>query len=190
MALLLYGCLIFSFIKLSHFNSSNSFFRTIITILNPAHLKNLKKKQGMPAAAQLLRKLCVKFLCFSPRKSDWIKKKGVLVRRTQEVISKVQCNDLYHIENLASYTFCSDFRYERMGIFMLGVGFFFLQTNFDFLTSRFWQNFFISFERYCCLELKFEKIFNLWTFFVKLWGFKDCRYALFGTINARYISSY
>ena len=33
--------------------------------------------------------------------------------------------------------FCSDFRYESNGIFVLGVGFFFLQTNFDFLTSHF-----------------------------------------------------
>ena len=67
---------------------------------------------------------------------------------------------------------------------MLGVGFFFLQTNFDFLTSNFWQNFFISFESYCCPEPKFEKIFYL------LWGFKDCHFGQFGTINARYISRY
>ena len=33
--------------------------------------------------------------------------------------------------------YCSDFRYESNGIFVLGVGFFFLQTNFDFLTSHF-----------------------------------------------------
>ena len=38
---------------------------------------------------------------------------------------------------------------------------FFLQTNFDFLTSHFWWNFFISFKRYCCPELKLEKIFHL-----------------------------
>ena len=36
-----------------------------------------------------------------------------------------------------SGSFCSDFRYESNGIFVLGVGFFFLQTNFDFLTSLF-----------------------------------------------------
>ena len=35
------------------------------------------------------------------------------------------------------FDFCSDFRYESNGIFVLGVGFFFLQTNFDFLTSHF-----------------------------------------------------
>ena len=37
--------------------------------------------------------------------------------------------------NFRSY--CSDFRYESNGTFVLGVGFFFLQTNFDFLTSHF-----------------------------------------------------
>ena len=81
---------------------------------------------------------------------------------------------------------CSDFRYESNGIFVLGGGFF-LQTNFDFLTSHFWRNFFISFKRYCCRELKFEKIYHLWSFFVKLWGFKDCHFGhfdQFGTINA------
>ena len=86
--------------------------------------------------------------------------------------------------------FCSDFRYESNGIFVLGVGFFFLQTNFDFLTSLFWRTFFISFKRFCCPELKFEKIFHLSSFFVKLWGFKDCHFGQFGTINARYISRY
>ena len=32
--------------------------------------------------------------------------------------------------------YCSDFRYESDGVFVLGVGFF-LQTNFDFLTRHF-----------------------------------------------------
>ena len=63
--------------------------------------------------------------------------------------------------------YCSDFRYESNGIFVLGVGFFFLQTNFDFLTSLFWRIFLISFESHCCPELKFEKIFYLWSFLVK-----------------------
>ena len=70
---------------------------------------------------------------------------------------------------------------------------FFLQTNFDFLTNHFWRNFFISFESHCCPELKFEKIFHLWSFCVKLWGFKDCHFGhfdQFGTINARYNSRY
>ena len=35
-----------------------------------------------------------------------------------------------------SHAFCSDFRYESSGIFVLGVGFF-TQTVFDFLTSHF-----------------------------------------------------
>ena len=38
---------------------------------------------------------------------------------------------------------------------------FFLLTNFDFLTSHFLRNFLISFESYCCLELKLENIFHL-----------------------------
>ena len=38
------------------------------------------------------------------------------------------------------FCYCSGFRYESNGIFVLGVGFF-LQTNFDFLTSNFWRNF-------------------------------------------------
>ena len=67
---------------------------------------------------------------------------------------------------------------------------FFLQTNFDFLISHFWRIFFTSFERYWCVELKFKKIFWLWSFFVKLWGFKDWRFGQFGTINARYILRY
>ena len=39
--------------------------------------------------------------------------------------------------NWVLFSNCSDFRYESNGIFVLGVGFFFLQTNFDFLTSLF-----------------------------------------------------
>ena len=38
---------------------------------------------------------------------------------------------------IAEKSYCSDFRYESNGIFVLGVGFFFLQTYFDFLTSHF-----------------------------------------------------
>ena len=87
------------------------------------------------------------------------------------------------------YHYCSDFRYEVTECLCSG-GFFFLQTNFDFLTSLFDGIFFISFKKYCCPELKFEKIFHLWSFFVKLWGFKDCHFGQFGTINARYNSRY
>ena len=66
------------------------------------------------------------------------------------------CSDLCNACN------CSDFRNESNGIFVLG-WFFFLQTNFDFLVSHL-----ISFERYCCSELRFEKMFHWWSFFVKL----------------------
>ena len=68
---------------------------------------------------------------------------------------------------------------------------FFSSDYFDFLTSHFWQNFFISFKRYNCPELKIEKsIFHLWSVLVKLWGFNNCHFGQFGTINARYISRY
>ena len=76
-------------------------------------------------------------------------------------------------------------RNESNGIFGIGVGFF--QSNFDFSTSHFWQKIFVSFKKYCCPELKFEKIFHLQLLFVKLWGLKDCHFGRFGTINARYI---
>ena len=65
---------------------------------------------------------------------------------------------------------------------------FFLPTKFDFLISRFWRNFLKSFKRQCCLELKFEKIFLLWSFFVQLLGFKDWHFGQFGTNNAQNIS--
>ena len=42
-----------------------------------------------------------------------------------------------------NYCNCSDFRNESNGIFVLR-WVFFLQTNFDFLTSNFWRNFFIN----------------------------------------------
>ena len=52
---------------------------------------------------------------------------------------------------------------------MLGVGFF-LQTNFDFLTSHFGRNLFLSFERYCCVKHKFEKYITCVTLFFKSYG--------------------
>ena len=67
---------------------------------------------------------------------------------------------------------------------------FFSSDKFRLFNKPFLTEFLISFERYCCLELKFEEIFHLWSFFVNLWGFKDCHFGQFGTINARYISRY
>ena len=62
-----------------------------------------------------------------------------------------------------SVIFCSDFRYESNGIFVLGVGFFFLQTSFDFLTTHFWRNFLYHSKGIVWWhELKLEKIFHLW----------------------------
>ena len=58
------------------------------------------------------------------------------------------------------------------GVFVLG-WFFLLQTNFDFITSSFWRNYFIALEKYCCFELEFLKnIFRLWSFFVNYVGLK------------------
>ena len=108
----------------------------------------------------------------------------------QKQDKKIVFSELRACKNYWDLNYCSDFRYESNGIFVLGVGFFFLQTNFDFLTSHFWRNFLMSFKRYCCPELKFEKIFHLWSFFVKLWGFKYCHFDQFGTINERYNSRY
>ena len=62
--------------------------------------------------------------------------------------------------------FCSDFPKESNGIFVLGVGFF-LQINFDFLSSHFGQNFFLSFKNYCYSEPKFEKSFTCDHFLLK-----------------------
>ena len=45
---------------------------------------------------------------------------------------------------------CSDFCNESNGILVLG--WFFLQTNFDFLTSHVLTNFSNSFERFCCAK--------------------------------------
>ena len=53
--------------------------------------------------------------------------------------NKGYCSDFRYESNgifVLGVSFCSDFRYESNGIFVLGVDFF-LQTNFDFLTSHF-----------------------------------------------------
>ena len=53
-----------------------------------------------------------------------------------------------------------DFRYESNGIFVLGVGFFFLQTNFDFLTSHFWRNFLYHSKAMVVLSLNLKRYFT------------------------------
>ena len=57
-----------------------------------------------------------------------------------------------------SARYCSDFRYESNGIFVLGMSFFFFRQIY---LAIFNANFLISFKRYCCPELKFKKIFYL-----------------------------
>ena len=65
--------------------------------------------------------------------------------------------------------YCFDFRNESNGIFELGVGFLFLQTNFDFLISLILRDFFYHSKRIVVLSLNLKKKL----FFVKLWGFGD-----------------
>ena len=66
---------------------------------------------------------------------------------------------------------------------------FFLQTHFDFLTSHFWRSFLYN-SKGNVVQLNFEKIFHLWSFFVRLWGIHDCHLSQFETINAQYILRY
>ena len=51
-------------------------------------------------------------------------------------------------------------------------------------TWPFLTEFFNFVQRVFYTELKFEKIFLLWSFFVELWGFKDCHFGQCRTINA------
>ena len=69
-------------------------------------------------------------------------------------------NQVLNAKDINTDYYFSDFCNEINGIFLLEVVFF-LQTNFDFLTSHFDGFFKILFVSYCCPELKFEKIFYL-----------------------------
>ena len=71
---------------------------------------------------------------------------------------------------------------------MLGWVFFFRQNSTFELAI--WWNFSISFESYCWLDFKFEKLLCLWSFFVMLWGFKDCHFGQFRSVIKRYILRY
>ena len=76
---------------------------------------------------------------------------------------------------------------KKVTEYLCSGGFFFLQTNFDFLTSHFWRNWLISFKRYCFPQLKFEKDIIPVMVFVKFRGFKDRYFGPVWPINARYI---
>ena len=65
------------------------------------------------------------------------------------------------LEFLITFIYCSDFRCESNGIFVLGVGFFFFRQISIFYLANFDGFFFISFKKYCCPGLKFEKLFHL-----------------------------
>ena len=56
---------------------------------------------------------------------------------------------------------------------MLGV--FFLQTNFNFELEILTE--FVFQQSKGCIEHKIQKIFHLWSFLEKLWGFKDRQFA-------------
>ena len=40
------------------------------------------------------------------------------------------------------------------------------------------------------IELEFKKIFQLWLFYLRWWGFKSCQFGQLGTINSQSISCY
>ena len=90
-------------------------------------------------------------------------------------------------KNLVNVKFLSDFPYESNGIFVLEVGFF-SSDKYRLFNQPFLTEIFLSFQRHCCLEPKIKKIFHLWSFFVKVWGFIDPHFGHFGITNARYIS--
>ena len=56
--------------------------------------------------------------------------------------------------------------------------------------DEFLTNFLCHSKIIVVLSLNLKKIFHLWSFFVKLWGFKNLHFGQFGTINARYILRY
>ena len=121
--------------------------------------------------------------------------RGSFLRTTDSCFCFAKCGNTFHfpvfswLVYLFGFVFVPTFD-TKVTEYLCSGWVFFLQTNFDFLTSHFWRNFKILFERYCCPELNFEKIFHLWSFFVNLRGFKDCLFGQFGTINARSISRY
>ena len=63
---------------------------------------------------------------------------------------------------------------------------FFIQSVFDFLISRFCRNFLLLFDKNCGLKLKFETIFHRRYFFLNM-GVRKMLISQFGTINAQFI---
>ena len=70
------------------------------------------------------------------------------------------------------------------GTFVIG---WFLCQTFDWHFERYFEK---AFKRYCCPELKLRKTGHLKSYFVKLWGLRDCKLSQFEIINARYFSCY
>ena len=78
--------------------------------------------------------------------------------------------------------FCSDFRYESNGIFVLGVGFF-LQTNFDYLTSQFKRDFSNHSKGIVILSLNLQKYFTCNYFLLSYGGLKVALLAYLGQLT-------
>ena len=68
-------------------------------------------------------------------------------------------------------------------------GWFFFQTNFDFLTSLFWQNYY-TIQKLLLSCAQIWKNISPLIFFRKVRRFKDCHFGQFGTNNARYVPRY
>ena len=89
--------------------------------------------------------------------------------------TKAEFHQLLHKEKANDFSYslvvhCSVFRNELDETFVLGM--FFLQTNFGFLTNIFEGNFYYHWKGVIVF------------FFIELWGFKDCHFCQFGSINA------
>ena len=70
---------------------------------------------------------------------------------------------------------------------------FFSSDKFRLFNWPFLTEFFFIIQKVLLFWAQIWKDIHLWSFFVKLWGFKDCHFGhfdQFGTINARYISGY
>ena len=71
----------------------------------------------------------------------------ILHKRNSKILYSLVQSDMFY---------CSDFQDESNGIFVLGVGFF-LQANFDFLTSQFYGVVLYHSEGFIVLSLKLKK---------------------------------
>ena len=76
------------------------------------------------------------------------------------------------LEFLITFIYCSDFRCESNGIFVLGVGFFFFRQISIFYLANFDGFFLYHSKSIVVLGLNLKNYFTCDHFLVKLWGFK------------------